>query len=71
MLKISYNYHRAKVFFFTRCVIGIDGLGFCRSFVSSSATFITASDEEIIDSCVCSGKSSIVSESSSEAFLGM
>ena len=54
-----------------RFVLGIDVVGLWRAYVCSAALCITVSSGERLGSCVLYEKISIVSETRSEAFLGV
>ena len=51
--------------------MGLDGAGFWRAYVRSDAACVTASSGESLGNLFCTGKISVVSETRSDAVLGM
>ena len=71
MLNMSANFLSSVVFFYYICGIGIEEVGLCSITVSSAATCVTASTGDRIDILFFVGKSYVVSDTCSEAVLGM
>ena len=51
--------------------MGLDGVGFCRASFRSDAALFTASDGERLENLLWTWKSSVVSDTRSDAVLGM
>ena len=62
---------RAVVCFYTRCGIGLDGVGFCRASVRSAVALVTASAENRLGKFFWTGNSSVVSDTRFDAVLDM
>ena len=71
VLKMDDSCLRAVVCFYTRCGIGLDGVGFCRASVRSAVALVTASAENRLGKFFWTGNSSVVSDTRFDAVLDM
>ena len=71
VLKMAASCLRAVVCFYPRCGLGLDGVGFYRVSFSSVAVLVTASDGDRLGNLFWNRNSSVVSDTRSDAVLGM
>ena len=71
VLNMAASYLRAFFCLSPRCGMGLDGVGFCRASVRSSAALVTASTGDGIGKFFCTGNSSVMSDTCYDAVLGM
>ena len=69
VLKMAAIFLRAVVCFSPRCGMGMDGVGFCWASVSSAAALGTTFAGERLGKFFWTGKSSVVSDTCSDAVL--
>ena len=69
VLKMFASCFRAGVCFSLRCRMGMDGVGFCRATGRSANTLVTTSVGERLGEFFWTGKSSVVSDTCSDAVL--
>ena len=70
-LKMATNLLSAAVCFYHRCGIGLTGNRFWIASVSSTTVCVTVSVWDKLGTCICTGKSYVLSNTHSEAVLGM
>ena len=68
---MSDSFLRADVCFYPRFGMGMDGVGFCRASVRSTAVLVTASSGNRLSEFFWTGNSSVVSDTRSGAVLVM
>ena len=71
VMKTAASCLSAIVFFYTRCGMGLDGVGCCSASVMSAATLVTASAENRLGKFFWAGNISVVSDTLSNAVLGI
>ena len=71
MLKMAVNCFSAAFCFSKSYRMGMDGDGFWRDSVSYSDVCVTASSEDRLGNFFCTGNSSVVSETCSDAILSI
>ena len=71
VLKMADSYLRAVICFYTRLGMGLDGVGFYRASVRPAAALVTTSSGDRIGKFFWNGNSSVVSDTRSNAVLGM
>ena len=71
MSNMDANFFSAAVCFSPSCGMRLDGVGFWRTSVGSDVVCVTKSSRERLGNFFCTGKSSIMSETRSDAVLGM
>ena len=71
VLKMAVSCLSAVVCFYPRCRMGLDGVGFCSASVRSAAVIVTAYAGDRLGNFFWAGNSSVVSDTRSDAVLGM
>ena len=71
VLKMAASCLSAVVLFYPRCGMGLDCVGFCQASVRSAAALVTISAYERFGKLFWTRKSSSVSDTCSDAVLGM